>query len=126
MGPEAGANLSNYLIPPPLKPDTDKMRWIEDINIWTLTVIVAAEAGDGKAADVSATLGLILYRSLEESEKELVQRDTRTRKLYLCPIDSETTEEQIKIAKKVTFIGAKDSTVDRIKCIVTLNYEVHK
>lgn len=85
MVPASPSHPTNYTSQPILKPSTETLWWREVVKKWTETVITAMDAGYTRAIGIAETIGLVLYRSLEEIEKEKVIRNIKTGEIILCP-----------------------------------------
>lgn len=126
MGPASIGYPAGYITPPQPKTGTDKLKWREEIRFWMETVKTAAEAGDTKAVGVSATLGLTLFRSLDDSRKEIVKKAMRTGEIILISKGPNSVEKQMAVVSSILKVVAPDSAVEKIKRIVNLNKEVHR
>lgn len=125
MGPAGLEVPNNSLAPPVLSTVSDKLTWREEVREWAQNVDACARAGDSRAKGVAATLAHTLYRSLSKDKKEVVKRSLRNGELVLTPSTDIDKSNQLELVEILIRIVAKDTTVEAVRRISTLNKRIN-
>lgn len=86
MGPEDIIVATNYLLPPNLPLDPEKLYRREEVKEWAQKVEKWARIGDKRAKGVDATMEYTLNQSINSETKESGKRKLRTGEIVFIPL----------------------------------------
>lgn len=125
MGPAGSGTPNNALSPPVLSTASDKLTWREEVREWAQHVDACARAGDSRAKGVAATLAHSLYRSMSKYKKEVIKRSLRKGELVLTPSTNIDESDQLVVVEQVIQLVAKDTAVEAVRRISSLNKRIN-
>lgn len=121
-----GSSVPNSHAPPVLSPQTDKLTRREEVREWAQNFDACSKPGDSRAKGVAATLAHTLYRFLSQDKKENAKRAPRVGELVLTPSTDIDQSNQIDLDEKIIHIVAKDTAVEAVRRISSLNKHINR